>query len=255
MSWSIPDWIFGLMVFFDCLGIAFSFFVTLFILNYFLCGFTSKVDDDSKSVKILKRARTGVDSVKSFVWRKSSKTKSLHLIGDDVSVPPKVTDDTKVGERCDVLRCISVESASSLSEESSITKSSLKKRSPTNSTSQDADDNLTTDDDKIHRKTSVKRVSFGINDFSNYIHQMERRRFNSDSKVMECQQRNDDSEELSDNVFSGDIRRSRSLIEHSKSFEKNRQERVDVYNERRRKSAGLYFEVLFNSMQLNTIKW
>jgi len=238
MNWSIPNWIFGVMVFFDCLGIAFLFFVILIILNYFLCGLTSRVDADFAPNMIMKRARTGVDSVRSFVWRKTSKRKTLNLLVDDVSVPPKV-NVTNVGRHEDIQRFISVESASSLSETSSTAKSSLKKRSPTNSTSQDGDDILTTEDDKIHRKTSVKRVSFGIHGFSNQFHRTERKRFYSDSKVLDCRQKKNDSEDFSDDVFHDDFRRSKSLNEQSQSFEQSFQDRVDFYSERKTKTAGL----------------
>ena len=58
-DWAIPHGMFCVVVFFDVLGIAFTFFVALFIANIFCCGgLTPTIDEESTGEKILKKAKT-----------------------------------------------------------------------------------------------------------------------------------------------------------------------------------------------------
>ena len=109
---------------FSALGVAFSCFIFCYIANFVLFGLTGKVDE--KPSRILLKARTSLTSFRDSIINRSEKTKpQFSDISDDLN--PGNGD----GHVEDIQRCQSVDSEAS--------KSSLKKRSPSNSESSNVD--------------------------------------------------------------------------------------------------------------------
>ena len=191
---------FCVMVFFDCIGLAFLFFLALYLINRCFCGLTHKVDRESKTSRIYNKARNSVTNLKTFIQRKSAANANLNKTFEtEESFYPKVAeilgnskgdDEMEIkNEKEDFQRMVSIESTSVSEVSSSVSKPSLKQRSLSDCASHEIEQNEVTidqnDTTKISRKPSAKRVSFGINEFPKKLKDFKYRRFLSDSGILE----------------------------------------------------------------------
>ena len=191
---------FCVMIFFDCIGLAFLFFVTLYLINRCFCGLTHKVDRESKTSRIYNKARNSVTNLKTFIRRKSENANANlnKLFETEESFYPNVSEILGNGkgdeiesknEKDDFQRMVSIESTSVSEVSSSVSKPSLKQRSLSDCVNHEIDQNEATIDQNdpttITRKSSAKRVSFGINEIPKKLKEFKYRRFHSDSGILE----------------------------------------------------------------------
>ena len=192
---------FCVMIFFDCIGLAFLFFVTLYLINRCFCGLTHKVDRESKTSRIYNKARNSVTNLKTFIRRKSENANANRnkTFETEESFYPKMSkilgnnkgekEMESKNEKEDFQRMVSIESTSVSEVSSSVSKPSLKQRSLSDCASHEIDQNEATIDQNdpttITRKSSAKRVSFGINEIPKKLKEFKYRRFHSDSGILE----------------------------------------------------------------------